>query len=206
MGAQAPTTDEESQPPELVTMTTIRAFIAVQLPEDVRDALGETARALAVGVPRGAVRWVRPEQMHLTLAFLGDTPTAKLPAVQQAMDAVAGGLLPFTLHAGDIGCFPNRRRPRVIWVGLSGEEERLATLKRALDEALAPLGWPPEAKPFRAHLTLGRAKDEQAARSIDWTAGVPRLPVPVATLHLIESRLTPSGPIYTERVVSRIGQ
>lgn len=187
-------------------MTTIRAFIAVHLPGSVRDTLAETARALAGRVPPGAVRWVRPEHMHLTLVFLGDTPTAKLTAVQQAMDAATGSVAPFTLYTTGIGCFPNARRPRVIWVRLSGEEERLVELKRGLDAALAPLGWPPEEKPFRAHLTLGRVKDEQAARGADWTTDVPHLPVPVDAIHLIESRLTSSGPVYSVRYSSGLAE
>ncbi len=187
-------------------MTTIRAFIAIHLPENVRAALGETARTLAGRVPPGAVRWVRPEQMHLTLAFLGDTPMAKLTAVQQAMDAATGNAAPFKLYTAGTGCFPNTRRPRVIWVGLSGEEKRLVELKQGLDAALAPLGWPPEEKPFRAHVTLGRVKDEQAARGADWATDVPHLPVAVDAIHLIESRLTSSGPIYSLRYSSRLAK
>ena len=180
-------------------MAVIRAFIAVQLPVEVKEALGNVSRTLDSQVTRGAVRWVRPEQMHLTLRFLGDTDVQSLPAVQAALDAVATGYKPFTLQLEGIGCFPNARRPRVIWVGLSDDAGHLQPLKVALDERLDPLGWPPEDKPFRAHLTLGRAKDERAAQGVAWTGDVPRLPVPVDAIHLIESRLQPSGPVYTLR-------
>lgn len=180
-------------------MAVIRAFIAVQLPVEVKEALGNVSRTLDSQVTRGAVRWVRPEQMHLTLRFLGDTDVQSLPVVQAALDAVATGYKPFTLQLEGIGCFPNARRPRVIWVGLSDDAGHLQPLKVALDERLVPLGWPPEDKPFRAHLTLGRAKDERAAQGVAWTGDVPRLPVPVDAIHLIESRLQPSGPVYTLR-------
>lgn len=184
-------------------MTTIRAFIAIDLPPEVKAELGRVAEALGAGLPRGAVRWVRPAQMHLTLRFLGDTPADRLPDVGRALDAVAAAQAPFALRLNGVGCFPNRRAPRVVWVGLAapdgGESAPLLALKAALDEELTPLGWPPEEKPFRAHLTLGRVKDERAARGMKWAADVPPLAVPVAALHLIESDLRPDGPIYTVR-------
>lgn len=185
-------------------MSTIRAFIAVPLSDEVKRSLGDVARALAGPIPRGAVRWVRPEQIHLTLVFLGDTPTDQLPAVRRGMDVAAKGHSPFTLHLGDLGCFPNSRRPRVIWIGLAGEVSRLASLQTALDAQLPALGRSPEHKPFRAHLTLGRVKDERDVRGIEWTADVPRLAVPITTLHLIESQLRPDGPVYTIRHTSRL--
>ncbi len=180
-------------------MTTIRAFIAIDLPPAVKAALGDLATTLAGGLPRGAVRWVRPEQMHLTLRFLGDTPADRLPAIYAAMDGVAAGRAPFALRLTELGCFPNARRPRVVWVGLGGDAAALAALAAALNAALSGLGLPPEDKPFRAHLTLGRVKDERAAAGIDWSLAVPSLLVPVAALHLIESQLRPDGPLYTRR-------
>ena len=148
-----------AKPPYNFAMSTIRAFIAIDLPADVKIALGQIAATLGDGLPRGAVRWVRPEQMHLTLTFLAETPVAKVPAIQSAMDTIAAQQQPFALALAGIGCFPNRRRPRVVWVGLaaaagSGESAPLLALKAALDAALTPLGLPPEDKPFRAHLTL----------------------------------------------------
>jgi 2'-5' RNA ligase len=185
-------------------MITLRAFIAIDLPPAVKAALADVAATLAERVPRGAVRWVRPEQMHLTLRFLGDTPTDKLPALAAALDALAAGHAPFALRLTEVGCFPNARRPRVVWVGLGGEEQRLLALVAGLEAALRPLGWPPEDKPFRAHLTLGRVKDERAAQGVDWAMAVPPLDVPVAAVHLIESRLRPEGAVYTVRQSSAL--
>jgi len=185
-------------------MTTIRAFIAIDLPPAVKAALADVAATLGGRVPRGVVRWVRPEQMHLTLRFLGDTPTDRLPALAAALDALAAGHAPFALRLTGVGCFPNARRPRVVWVGLGGEEAKLTALAAALEAALRPLGWPPEDRPFRAHLTLGRVKDEQAAQGIDWSAAVPALEVPVTAVHLIESQLRPDGSVYTVRHTSRL--
>jgi 2'-5' RNA ligase len=141
--------------------------------------------------------------MHLTLRFLGDTPLDRLPAIRQAMDAAAMNSQPFEVRLDGLGCFPNHSRPRVIWVGLAaaggGDSAPLLALKTALDEALTPLGWPPEDKPFRAHLTLGRVKDERGIQGVEWTADVPPLAVAVTAIHLIESQLRPDGPVYTVR-------
>ena len=190
-------------------MSTFRAFIAIDLPPAVKAALADVAAALDGRVPRGAVgtaavRWVRPEQMHLTLRFLGDTPANRLPALAAALDTLAAGHAPFILRLTEVGCFPNTRRPRVVWVGLGGAEAKLTALVAALEAALSPLGWPPEDKAFRAHLTLGRVKDERAVQGIDWSAAVPPLEVPVTAVHLIESQLRPEGPVYTVRQSSTL--
>ena len=184
-------------------MITIRAFIAIGLPANVKAALGDVAAALAAGVPRGAVRWVRPEQIHLTLRFLGDTPIDRLPALAAALDDVAGRQASFALRLTTTGCFPNAHRPRVVWVGLGGEAAALAALVADLNAALGALGLPPEDKPFRAHLTLGRVKDGRGAQDMPLAVDVPALPIPVAALHLIQSDLRPDGPVYTVRHVGR---
>jgi len=180
-------------------MSTIRAFIAIDLSPDVKRTLGDVAATLGGRAPSAAVRWVRPEQMHLTLRFLGDTPAGKLPALSAALDALAAGHAPFALRLTSVGCFPNAQRPRVVWVGLGGEEQKLLALVAGLEAALRPLGWPPEDRPFRAHLTLGRVKDERAAQGVEWSINVPALDVPVTAVHLIESQLRPDGSVYTVR-------
>ena len=88
---------------------------------------------------------------------------------------------------------------------MGGDEAALAALVADLNAALSALGLPPEDKPFRAHLTLGRVKDERAAQAIDWSAAVPALDVPVTAVHLIESQLRPEGPVYTVRHVAELG-
>ncbi len=180
-------------------MTTIRAFIAIHLPPEVQAALGQVAATLGEGLPHGAVRWVRPELMHLTLRFLGDTDVGKLPAIGEAMGAATAGRAPFTLTLDSLGCFPNPRRPRVVGAELGGDTAQLLALKAALDAQLAALSWPLEDKPFRAHLTLGRVKDERTAQSLSLTVPLPQLAVPVAAIYLMESQLRPDGPIYTVR-------
>ena len=181
----------------------MRAFIAVTLPDGVRQYLRQTSQTLAALTPPRAVRWVSPDLIHLTVRFLGDTEAAKLPAIYAALDATAAAHPSFTMRLDKLGCFPGPRRPRVIWVGLQDEAGRAAALQQAVNQALIPLGWLPESKPFQSHLTVGRVKSE-AARLGDLPWGQPQepLPVPVTALQLIESQLRPNGPIYTIRHTS----
>lgn len=185
-----------------MTTNTIRAFIAVELPPAAREELARVGRTLAESTTPGSVRWVRPEQMHLTMRFLADTPVAQLPAIMAVIDAAAGDVPAFALALGGLGGFPNPRRPRVIWAGLDGgerEQSLLHRLKNGLDQRLASLGYAAEDKPFHAHLTLGRVKDPTGLNQLDWAVSVAPLPVPMDALHLIESQLRPDGPIYTIR-------
>jgi 2'-5' RNA ligase len=175
----------------------MRAFIAISLTDEVRNGLADLASGLSSYVPKGAVRWVRPDQIHLTLRFLGETPAEKLPHIERGMDEAVSGVRPFTLGLDRIGYFPNQRRPRVIWVGLGGELAQLATLRACLDKELANVGIAPEDKAFRAHLTVGRVKDERALQGATLHAAVPRLVFSVSAIHLVESQLRPDGPIYT---------
>lgn len=186
-------------------MTKIRTFIAAELPEEVKVHLASVSEVLAQQLPPGAVRWVKPEQIHLTLRFLGDTAVDQLPAITSALDEAMGRQAPFTLYLDELGCFPNRKRPRVIWAGLSGEEAAVARLKRAIDECLVPLGWERETRPFQPHLTLGRVKDVRKLARVEWGTLLKHLAMPLAAVYLIESQLTPQGPIYMVRHTSRLG-
>lgn len=190
-----------------MTTNTIRAFIAVELPPAAREELARVGHSLADSTTSGAVRWVRPEQIHLTIRFLGDTPVAQLPVIMAAIDAAAGDVPAFALALGGLGGFPNRRRPRVIWAGLDGgerEQSLFHQLTNGLDQRLASHGYAAEDKPFHAHLTLGRVKDPAGLNRLDWAVPVAPLPVPMDALHLIESQLRPDGPVYTIRHSSRL--
>ena len=185
-------------------MEKIRAFIAIELPEDVKRHLAAVIQVLAEQIPP-AVRWVTPERMHLTVRFLGDTAVNRLPALVKALDTAVSRQTPFTLYLDQLGCFPNKKRPRVIWAGLSDSEKALPGFKQAVDACLSPLGWEPEGRPFQPHLTLGRVKDGRKVASVSWGTPLERLAAPVAAVHLIESQLTSGGPIYTVRHMSRLG-
>ena len=185
-------------------METVRAFVAVPLPSSLLDELASLQRRLKRQVPDLSVRWVRPEGVHLTLKFLGDTPVDKLPKIKQALAAVARHAPSCAFAVGGLGCFPNPRRPRVVWIGVQEPTGRLAAVQDAIEEVMTPLGYEPEGRGFKPHLTLGRigrrASRDDAARAGEVVAGtdVGQLAEVAATrLDLIRSVLKPSGAEYT---------
>jgi len=180
-------------------MRVIRAFIAIPLSTEVQALLGVVCQTWSEQVPERSVRWVKPHLMHITLRFLGNTEVASLPTIADALDGIAARNNAFTLRLDRPGCFPNNKRPRVIWVGLQDHLETARALKQEIDEALVPLGWEQEDQSFRPHLTIGRVKDSRQVRGFRWEADVEPLPVPVQAIHLIESALHSTGPVYTVR-------
>lgn len=188
-------------------MEVIRAFIAVPLPGSLLDELAALQRQLERQVPPRSVRWVRPVGIHLTLQFLGATPTERLPAIQEALAAVARNTPICRFTVGELGCFPNPRRPRVIWVGVQEPSGRLAALQDAVEEAMAHFGYTPEGRGFTPHLTLGRvqrhASNREAAQVGEAIAATPvgQLAEVVADrFALIRSVLQPTGAEYTTLV------
>jgi len=177
----------------------IRAFIAIELPGAVRKALGELIQRLrADGLP---LRWVRPDNIHLTLKFLGDIPPGQAAAVGDAVAAAVAGMAPFQLRAAGVGVFPSLARARVIWVGAAGGVESLNTLHQQIDGALKQLGFAGDERPFKGHLTLGRAKGrldpERLKRSLKAAGAFDAGAFPVIRLTLFKSDLKPFGAVYT---------
>ncbi len=176
-----------------------RAFVALTLPEALREHLRDVQACLS---DRGVrARWVRPASMHLTLKFLGPLPFDKVAAVIAALDPVAEDYLPLELTAAGLGGFPHPHRPRVLWMGIGGDYERLIDLQQAIEAALAALGWPPEKRPFQGHLTLARAKGR---RPMEKRVGdilircAPReaMTFQAGRLALFSSRLQPEGAVH----------
>jgi 2'-5' RNA ligase len=177
----------------------LRAFIAIALPPPVLLAAGIVQKKLkADGI---CLKWVRPENMHLTLRFLGDIDRRQLPEIETAMGTAAKAVPPFALNAKRIGVFPNMRAPRVVWMGIEGALELLMRVHHRLTEALDPLGFPPEPHAFTGHLTLGRVADRispQLLQEAVSTAGQIESGVfPVDRICLIKSDLKPTGAVYT---------
>jgi len=177
----------------------LRAFVAIELPPQVRQALGRLQNP-----PGGQqVKWVRAEGIHLTLKFLGEVEEARVPELTQALTGACGGLRPFRLHLAGLGVFPGPSRPRVAWVGLAGEIDRLLQLQSRVEGALASLGFPPEQRPFTAHLTLARLREgtgPQEARAFGEAflkQAVAELDFPVEGVSLMRSQLHPGGAVYT---------
>jgi 2'-5' RNA ligase len=178
-------------------MKKTRAFIAIPLPQPIQDHLGMVSQTWAQQLSDRAVRWVRPSLMHITLRFLGDTEQKALSAVKNGLDDIGGRFRCFHLQLSTVGCFPNTRRPRVVWVGLQGQLDTAQSLKQEIDRFLLPLGWEMEDRSFRPHLTVGRVKDSRRIKGFQWQADIQPLTIPVTAVHLIKSELQRSGPLYT---------
>lgn len=183
----------------------MRLFVAVPLDAALRRAAervrGEILR-LCPEAARG-IKWVEPHNLHFTLKFLGEVPEANLGHVGAALERLrdSGAC---DIYIEGIGAFPNPRTARVIWAGVSDGADRLTALAARAEDALAEAGFPREARAFSPHLTLGRVRDQgrlptlktalEAVGSANF--GVQR----VESVVLMESRLSPKGPTYIEKV------
>ena len=178
-----------------------RAFIAVVLPDPLKEALREMqGRFSKIG---GKVGWVRPAGMHVTLKFLGDVEEAMVPEIGGCMDRAFGGRKAFAVGIRGAGVFPDLRRPRVLWAGVHEGADELKEMAASLDPLLEEIGFPREKRPFRPHMTLGRIKvpadRERLAALIDEHRETEVGTMTVDGVHLVESRLRPDGAVYKTR-------
>ena len=182
----------------------MRLFVAIEVPEAVRLALAELIAKLTPAAP--GARWVRAENIHVTLKFIGEVPAAQLEPIRKALAEVCRGRSenqaecePVSMSFKGIGFFPNERRPRVFWAGMDATPS-LAPLAAAIEESLEPLGIARESRPFSPHLTLARFNEprpalqllEAAAPFHDASFG----DATATEFHLFESRLKPGGAQY----------
>lgn len=187
----------------------LRLFIAIELNDALRAELKRAQRQLQdecsrTFVAQNIVRWVAPQNIHLTLKFLGNSKRAQIPLLQDALAQVAARLAPFDLTARGLGCFPNARRPNNIWVGLEGELKAAALLTQQIEAECARLNIARDERGFTPHLTLGRVKRE-ASQSARAAIGEIVKNFPATTfgtihadaIYLIASDLQPDGPLYT---------
>jgi RNA 2',3'-cyclic 3'-phosphodiesterase len=184
----------------------VRAFIAIDLPEEIRHALNTVEQQIQArgGEPaRKAIRWVSAGNMHLTLKFLGEVSTSNLQSLSQKLKEEANRHAALTFTVSGLGAFPNVRRPRVLWVGVQAPPGLLA-LQKSIETGAQRLGYQSEERPFSPHLTLGRTV--QNARPEEVTALARALSevevgelgqVRVDHICLYRSDLRPSGAVYT---------
>jgi 2'-5' RNA ligase len=187
-------------------MNTLRAFIAIEMPGFVVDAIRQSQQVLQRDGIR--LRWVRPENVHLTLRFLGDISPENIPAIRDAMQRSVSRREPFFLNISEIGVFPGLQKPRVMWLGLQGRLDLLDELFRDLSAFLAEQGIPLEKRPFKGHLTIGRVKGKLDRETLRLALS---RPVPFKTddfvvdsICLFKSDLTPGGAVYTPLVKAKI--
>ena len=185
-------------------MEQMRCFVAIELEEAIHQEIRRTQTLLKSNPSGRHGRWVRPEGIHLTLKFLGDVPADQIDTIAQAIRDATAGVAPFRVSYGGLGCFPNTRFPRVIWIGVEDPEGTLLRLQKAVETHLSALGYPPERRAFHPHLTLARtrrvSKGEQVAlgKLVERTQ-VDRLgDMLVREISLMRSELRPSGAVYTQ--------
>jgi len=178
----------------------IRSFIAIELPEETRQKLAAIQEQLKES--RAGVRWVKPASIHLTLKFLGNILPEQVEGIAEAAAKLVHDEPPIVLWAGGLGGFPSQGKPRVIWVGLHGEVERLANIQAGLEKALETLGFAREGREFRPHLTIGRVKDRRRLQSLSEAMSTLQLPefnsFDADEIILYKSDLRPTGAIYTK--------
>ena len=176
----------------------IRTFIAIPVPESVFVLQGNLKNTIEKKT--GKVRWVKRDQLHLTLKFVGDTPEESIDDVRGVMQKVANQMTPFKIFIQGVGCFPKIERPRVMWVGLDGPIDKLNQLVTAVHDGLHPLGFPREEKEFHPHITMARAKyPQKKTPDISSFLNTTYDPIPfrIEKIQFISSELFPNGPVYT---------
>lgn len=179
----------------------IRSFLAFELPPEIREKIGEVSIELQkLTLP---VRWVKVTNIHLTIIFLGYVDEDKIDDIKEKVNLVVKRFSIFKTRLNGIGVFPNWRKPRVIWIGLGEEIERLSNLREELQTGLKVLGFKPEKRPFAPHLTIGRFKglvdrDEELKSILDRYHDLSGDLQYLNELVLFKSDLKPDGPIYTK--------
>jgi 2'-5' RNA ligase len=184
----------------------VRLFVALNLPDGVRQALWEAAAPVReLGLP---IKWVRAEGIHVTLKFLGEVPDAREPELRAALGRAAAGGRALPLVVGGFGAFPDLERPRVIWAGLE-PDPGLELLQHRVEQEFMPLGFPAEGRPFRPHLTLGRAARDARPRPCDGLeetlVGLRHQDMAlVGAVDLMQSVLQSAGAVYQIRHSERL--
>ena len=184
----------------------MRLFAAVPVTEPARhQILSLLAKLRETGWP---VRWVHDEGLHMTLKFFGEVAPERLDVIAEALHFAANGADALTLELGDLGAFPSRNRPRVLWVGVQAPAG-LEVLQDRMERGCEAIGFPPEGAPFQPHITLGRVREGQRLPTTgleDHAEVFERVSFVARQLVLYESMLTTTGPRYESRLTIDFGQ
>jgi len=181
--------------------TLIRTFIAIKLPKNIISSMEKVMEGLKP--PALKVKWVLPENIHLTLKFLGNIDAGEINTIDEAIKNGVAGFSPIHLFVKGGGVFPDMRRPRVIWAGVAGETDELIRLQESIDTNLTKIGFSKDRR-FKSHLTVGRVKGSiDPASLVDFIMSFGTFeskPFIVDKIFLIQSDLKPDGPIYTNLI------
>ena len=185
----------------------MRLFIAMPLGHNVEINLGSIIDDLRTYT--NAVKWVAPQNIHLTVRFLGDTEEQRVLKIKQLLDKISSEHPIVKTSIDTLGGFPNLRRPRVLWAGINSNVEILEKLARQVELSVRELHFEKESKGFKPHLTLGRIrKPQDLARLVSRMESFTMDPLPIALdrIVLFKSTLTPEGPIYERLHEAMFGQ
>lgn len=179
----------------------MRTFIAIDLPKEIKDSLSTIQEQLKKS---GAdVKWVLPQNIHLTLKFLGEIDDARLSKINKIIEDATKDKNPFQIHISSIGAFPKIKFPRILWIGIDKGNNETKGIVKELEEKISKIGIPAEDRPFSSHITIGRTKStlnrEKLVQDLETLAikfGEENLEFTVTKITLFKSTLTPKGPIY----------
>lgn len=179
----------------------MRAFIAITLPKEIKDYLNKLQKQLKTS---GAdVKWVEPENIHLTLRFLGEIDDSMLVKINEIMQAIALARNEFSISLSELGAFPNIASARVIWVGINEGDKETKEIAEESEDNIAGIGIPKETRAFSSHITIGRSKSglnrAKLMQLLKELANKPteeNLRFTVRKISLLQSTLTPKGPVY----------
>ena len=187
-----------------------RLFVAIPVPDQVREEMIGIQSELRSLAPPGVVRWATPEQFHLTLRFLGDVSSDRMAALREAVRAVCSGVPRLPLRARGIGLFPNAHSPRVIWVGIN-DSVPLTDLQTQIEQAVRPFATGPGGQHFAGHVTLGRFKPFKGPGIVELAARVAAMKDRIfgewtaQKVEIIRSELSSSGARYTTLAAFPLG-
>jgi len=177
----------------------IRSFLAIDLPSEIKNGLGKIQDRLKTQI--SGIRWTNPQGIHLTFKFFGDLSKNELSMVSESVSDAVVKVSPFSLSIEGLGVFPGVKRPRVVWIGMTGEQNMLSALQQDIDMSLEKRGFQKEERGFKPHLTLGRF------RSIGETRGLNKIlekrdefqagDFIAEGITLFRSDLTPKGAVYS---------
>ena len=182
---------------------TVRAFIGIEIPLEVKDALCNMSSSLKKKVKD--IRWIRAEGIHITLKFLGNISSANIKEIETVLDPLCSSGQAIDLNLNGVGVFPDLKHPRIVWVALGGETDKLTALQRGIDKSCAAVGFPEEKRAYTPHLTLGRVKSYKGGRKLknleQLFSEITFSDMPhfrANFVHLYKSDLKPDGAVYTK--------
>jgi 2'-5' RNA ligase len=181
-------------------MAAVRTFIAIMLDGSLHNTLTEVVEKFASS--KASVKWVAPENTHVTLKFLGNVDEARLEEVYTACERATEGFGPIELEMKAVGCFPTMNRPKIVWLGIERGTDLVKEIQQSIESELELAGFPSEQREFTAHLTIGRVKGKEGisnlCRLLEEDRNVFIGSMRAEKISVMKSKTTPAGAIYTE--------